>query len=56
MPLLEQAQRINPSSYDNGYDLAMAYFLTGKLAEARQQSRAWTSKRTPGNFTTCSAR
>ena len=27
-PFLEQAQRINPSSYDNGYDLALAYVLT----------------------------
>jgi len=34
-PFLEQAQRIKPS-YDNGYDLAMADFLTGRLVEARQ--------------------
>ena len=25
-PFLEQAQKIDPSSYDNGYDLALAYF------------------------------
>jgi tetratricopeptide (TPR) repeat protein len=34
--LLERAQRINPSSYDNGYDLALAYLLTGHLGDARQ--------------------
>jgi len=31
VPFLETAQRINPSSYGNGYDLALAYFLTGRL-------------------------
>lgn len=35
VPLLEKAQEIHPS-YDNGYDLALAYFLTGKLGQARQ--------------------
>src|ERR1700692_3675962 len=35
-PFLEQAQRIDPSSYDNGYDLALAYVLTGRLTDARQ--------------------
>jgi len=30
-PFLERAQRINPSSYDNGYDLAMADFLPAAL-------------------------
>ncbi|HYK36614.1 tetratricopeptide repeat protein [Alloacidobacterium sp.] len=35
IPLLEKAQKIRPS-YDNGYDLALAYFLTGKLDQARQ--------------------
>lgn len=33
-PLLEHAQRIRPN-YDNGYDLAMADFLLGRLGEAR---------------------
>ncbi len=33
VPLLEKAQEIRPS-YDNGYDLALAYFLTGKLGQA----------------------
>ncbi len=35
LPLLEQAQSISPS-YDNGYDLAMADFLSDKLDPARQ--------------------
>jgi tetratricopeptide (TPR) repeat protein len=35
VPLLEKAQEIRPS-YDNGYDLALAYFLTGNLNQARQ--------------------
>jgi tetratricopeptide (TPR) repeat protein len=35
LPLLEKAQKIRPS-YDNGYDLALAYFLTGKLGLATQ--------------------
>jgi len=35
IPLLEKAQEIHPS-YDNGFDLAMAYFLTGQLSHARQ--------------------
>jgi tetratricopeptide (TPR) repeat protein len=35
VPLLEKAQEIRPS-YDNGYDLAMAYFLNGKLSLATQ--------------------
>src|SRR5271170_102554 len=35
VPLLEKAQEIRPS-YDNGYDLAFAYFLTGKLGQATQ--------------------
>jgi len=35
-PYLEQAQRINPASYDNGYDLALAYITTSRLADARQ--------------------
>jgi len=35
VPLLEKAQEIRPS-YDNGYDLALAYFEIGKLGQARQ--------------------
>lgn len=35
-PLLAEAQRIDPTAYDNGYDLAMADLLTNQLALARQ--------------------
>ncbi len=35
IPFLEKAQRINPGSYDNGYDLSLGYLVTGHLAEAR---------------------
>ena len=36
-PYLEQAQHIDATSYDNGYDLAMAhYLLTNRLADGRQ--------------------
>ena len=35
VPLLEKAQEVRPS-YDNGYDLALAYFQTGKLGQATQ--------------------
>jgi tetratricopeptide (TPR) repeat protein len=34
-PFLERAQRIDPS-YDNGYDLALAYLTTGRLADGRE--------------------
>jgi tetratricopeptide (TPR) repeat protein len=35
IPFLNQAQQITASSYDNGYDLALAYVLTGKPEPAR---------------------
>jgi len=35
-PFLARARRIHPDAYDNGYDLAMAEFMTGDLAGARQ--------------------
>jgi tetratricopeptide (TPR) repeat protein len=34
---LEKAQSLNPSHYNNGYDLALAYVQTGKIVAARQQ-------------------
>lgn len=37
IPYLENAQRIDPSSYGNGYNLALAYEKTGRLDQARQQ-------------------
>jgi hypothetical protein len=56
-PLLEEAQRINPSSYDNGYDLALAYFLTARLADARKAGAEHLCQpRTPASCITCSAR
>jgi tetratricopeptide (TPR) repeat protein len=36
MRYLEQAQRINPSANDNGYDLALAYTISNRLLDARQ--------------------
>ena len=35
-PYLERAQRIHPAAYDNGYDLALAYSVTSRFADARQ--------------------
>jgi tetratricopeptide (TPR) repeat protein len=34
-PLLQKAQEIHPS-YDNGYDLALATYLSGNLSQAKQ--------------------
>jgi tetratricopeptide (TPR) repeat protein len=34
-PFLQQAYRLNPSSYDNGYDLALVYVQMGKASDAR---------------------
>ena len=39
IPFLERAQRIAPS-YDNGYDLSLAYSTTGQLEKARTQVQA----------------
>jgi len=36
-PFLEKAQQINPAAYDNGYDLSLAYLLTDRFADARQE-------------------
>jgi tetratricopeptide (TPR) repeat protein len=38
IPYLEQAQRLDPSHYVNGYDLALAYLELKDLAKARQQA------------------
>ena len=37
IPYLEKAQSGSPTSYDNGYDLALAYERTDRLLEARRQ-------------------
>ncbi|MGB9487728.1 MAG: tetratricopeptide repeat protein [Terriglobia bacterium] len=36
-PYLEKAQHVNPSSYDNGYDVAVVYEEVGRLPEAQKQ-------------------
>jgi tetratricopeptide (TPR) repeat protein len=41
IPYLEKAQRINGASYDNGYDLSLAYLLTGRLSDARNSVQGW---------------
>jgi len=38
IPYLEQAQRLDASHYDNGYDLALAYLESEDFAKARQQA------------------
>jgi tetratricopeptide (TPR) repeat protein len=38
LPHLQAAQRIDPSQYANGYDLALVLLQTGKLPEARDQA------------------
>lgn len=48
-PFLEQAQRIKPS-YDNGYDLAMADFLIGRLSEARQVAQSLVRTKNTGEL------
>jgi len=35
LPLLEAGQRARPDAYDNEYDLALAYLLTGRLKDSR---------------------
>ena len=40
IPYLEQAQRLDPSHYDNGYDLALAYLESEDFVKARQQAQA----------------
>jgi tetratricopeptide (TPR) repeat protein len=49
IPLLEAAQRIKPD-YDCGYDLAMAYFLTGQLAAARLQVKSLLQQKNTGEL------
>ena len=41
IPFLKQAQQIDPSSYDNGYDLALAYLLTGQPVLRATWSKAF---------------
>lgn len=39
IPLVEKAEHIDPSHYENGYDLALACLEAGDLARARSQLR-----------------
>ncbi|GGG68618.1 tetratricopeptide repeat protein [Edaphobacter dinghuensis] len=50
LPLLKQAQTIDSSSYDNGYDLAMADLITGQLVEARQIVQNLLQKQNTGEL------
>jgi tetratricopeptide (TPR) repeat protein len=49
IPLLEKAQELHPS-YDNGYDLALAYFLTGRLGQARQLIQSLLQQKNTGEL------
>jgi tetratricopeptide (TPR) repeat protein len=50
IPFLEAAQKINPSSYGNGYDLALAYFLTGRLDQAGQLVQSLLQQKNTGEL------
>ena len=49
VPYLKNAQFIRPS-YDNGYNLALAYFLTGKLASADDLAHALLREKNTGEL------
>jgi len=49
IPLLEKAQQVRPS-YGNGYDLALAYFLTGRLGQARQLVQSLLQQKDTGEL------
>ncbi len=40
IPYLERAQKAEGATYDNGYDLALAYEKTGRLSDAENQIRS----------------
>ena len=50
IPLLEKAQRSASSSYDNGYDLATADMLIGRLADARKVVESMIQKKDAGEL------
>lgn len=50
VPFLEEAQRVNPSSYNNGYDLALAYFLTGQLSQSEQMVQSLLRQKDAGEL------
>ena len=49
VPYLKTAQAIRPS-YDNGYNLALAYFLTGQLAPANDLVHALLKEKNTGEL------
>ena len=49
IPYLKTAQAIRPS-YDNGYNLALAYFLTGELAPASDLAHALLREKNTGEL------
>jgi tetratricopeptide (TPR) repeat protein len=49
VPYLKTAQSIRPS-YDNGYNLALAYFLTGQLASASDVAHALLQEKNTGEL------
>lgn len=49
VPYLKAAQSIRPS-YDNGYNLALAYFLTGKLAAASDLAHGLLREKNTGEL------
>ena len=40
IPYLERAQKLNPSSYENGYNLSLAYLQVGNLSGSSRQLEA----------------
>src|SRR6185437_13541443 len=39
-----------PTAYDNGYNLALAYFLTGRLSESRQLVESFAQQKDTGEL------
>src|SRR5256885_10734061 len=40
VPYLQKAQKINAASYSNGFDLTLAYMVSGRLSDARNSAKA----------------
>jgi tetratricopeptide (TPR) repeat protein len=49
-PFLARAQQIDPSSYDNGYDLGMADLLTGQLEPGRKDIQSLLQEKNTGEL------
>ena len=50
VPFLKRRSKSIPSSYSNGYDLALADFLTGRLSEARQLIQTMMQQKNTGEL------